>query len=151
MVERTLVTTDSRLNEQAKGRYAVKKARTIILTLILGFGTNYLIVLGLIALGLFVTNLTPIWFAAAIAVVAALTALLHFVRKKLTKFAHGAVIILCAQVPFILFWTVDLLQCIYYYKTTRSGFARIGAGIDVTVSAIAVIIPTVIMAAAFIL
>lgn len=131
----------------------MKKALTIILTLILGFGANLLVVLGLIALGLFVTDLTPIWYAAAIAVIAAFTALLHFVRKKLTKFAHGAVIILCVQLPFILSWAVDLVQSVYRYKTTdfRGGFERIGAGIDVAEDAIAVIIPTVIMTAAFIL
>ncbi|MDE7360832.1 MAG: hypothetical protein K2N38_02740 [Oscillospiraceae bacterium] len=130
----------------------MKKALTIILTLILGFGANFLAVLGLYCLVFFVTDSAAICFSAAIAVIAALIALLHFVRNKLTKFAHGAVIILCAQLPFILFWAVNLLQFIYYYKTTdfRSGFERIGAGIDVMVSAIAVIIPAVIMAAAFI-
>ena len=129
----------------------MKKALTITLTLILGFGANFLAVLGLIALGLFVTDITPIWFAAAIAVIAAFTALLHFVRKKLTKFAHGTVTILCAQLPSILFWAVDLVQSVYRYKTTGGGFERIGAGIDAAEDAIAVIIPTVIMTAEFIL
>lgn len=129
----------------------MKKTLTIIFTLILGFGANFLAVLGLIALGLFVTDITPIWFAADIAVVAAFTALLHFVRKKLTKFAHGTVIILCAQLPFILFWAVNLILSIIYYKTARGGFERLGAGIDVAECAIAVIIPTVIMTAALLL
>lgn len=129
----------------------MKKILTIPLTLISGFGANFLAVLGLTALGLFVTDITPIWFAAAVAVIAAFTVLLHFVRKKLTKYAHGTVIILCAQLPSTLFWAVDLVQSVYRYKTTRGGFERIGAGIDVAVDAIAVIIPTVIMTAAFIL
>lgn len=131
----------------------MKKTLTIIFTLILGFGANLLAVLGLTALALFEMDLTPIWFAAAVAVIAAFTALLHFVRKKLTKFAHGTAIILCAQLPSILFWAVDLVQSVYRYKTTdfRGGFERIGAGIDVMVCAIAVIIPAVIMTAEFIL
>lgn len=104
----------------------MKKALTIILTLILGFGANFLAVVGLIYLIFFVTDNAAICFAAAIALTAAFTALLHFVRNKLTKFAHGAVIILCAQLPSILFFWIAL---------------------DIIV----VIIPTVIMTAEFIL
>ena len=116
----------------------MKRALTITLTLISGFGANFLAVLGLTALALFEMDLTPIWFAAAIAVIAAFTALLHFVRKKLTKFAHGAVIILCAQLPpILLFW---------------SFLARDINDVDalVTLDVVAVIIPAVITVAAFI-
>lgn len=83
----------------------MKKVLTIILTLILGFGANFLAVIGLIALAFFVTHITLLWYAAVITVAAAFTALLNFVRKKLAKYAHGAVIILCAQLPSVLFWT----------------------------------------------
>lgn len=88
----------------------MKKVLTIILILVLGFGANFLAVLGLIALAFFVTHITLLWFAAAITVVVAFTALLNFVRKKLAKYAHGAVIILCAQLPSILFWTFTFAQ-----------------------------------------
>lgn len=88
----------------------MKKALIIILTLILGFGANFLAIIGLIALAFFVTDITLLWFTAAITVAAALTALLNFVRKKLTKYAHGAVIILCAQLPSILFWTFTFAE-----------------------------------------
>lgn len=84
----------------------MKKALTIILTLILGFGANYLISWGMIAVLLFITDLTPIWFAAAAAVIAALTVLLLFVGKKLAKILNTTVFILCAQLPFVIFFLI---------------------------------------------
>ena len=142
---------DSLLTEQAKGRCAVKKVLAITLTLILGFGANYLIALGLLALGLFVTDLTPIWFAAALVVISAFTVLLNFVRKKLTKYVHGTAVILCAQLPSVLFWAVNLAQYVYVYRTAdfRSGFERIGTGIAMVSDAIAAIVPAVIILTAF--
>lgn len=129
----------------------MKKVLTITLTLILGFGANYLIALGLLALGLFVTDLTPIWFAAAFAVIVTFTVLLNFVRKKLTKYLHGAAVILCAQLPTVLYWAVNFAQFLYVYKTAdfRSGFERIGTGIAMVSDAIAMIVPAVIISTAF--
>lgn len=130
----------------------MKKVLPIILTLILGAAANFLIALGLFALALFVTDITFLWFAAAIAAIAVFTVLLNFVRKKLSKRIHGAAVILCAQLPTVLFWAVNFAESLYVYKTARfrSGFERIGAGIDAASCAIAMIVPAVIIAAAFV-
>lgn len=84
----------------------MKKALTIILTLILGFGANYLITLGSFLAALIValtTNLSIIWYIVMLAVIAAFTALLNFARGKCKNQVHGAVFILCAQLPWIVF------------------------------------------------
>ena len=130
----------------------MKKVLTIILTLVLGAAANFLIALGLFALALFVTDITFLWFVATIAVVAVFTILLNFVRKKLSQNIHGAAVILCAQLPSVLYWAVNYAQSLYVYKTAdfRSGFERIGTGIDVATCAIAMIVPAVIIAAAFV-
>lgn len=83
----------------------MKKALTIILTLILGFGANCLIAWLSLYL-LFEAAITPIWYAAAIAMIVAFTALLCFVQKKLAKTMHGTVFVLCAQLPSIPVWLV---------------------------------------------
>ena len=87
----------------------MKKALTITLTPVLGFGANCLIAWLSLYLVL-AAAITPIWYAATIAVIVVFTALLNFVRKKLEKYAHGAVIILCAQLPSILFWTFTFAE-----------------------------------------
>lgn len=81
----------------------MKKALTITLTLILGFGANCLIAWLSLYL-LFEAAITPIWYAAAIAIIAAFTALLCFVQKKLAKTMHGTAFVLCAQLPSIPVW-----------------------------------------------
>ena len=82
----------------------MKKALTITITLILGFGANCLIAWGLFYLA-FEMYRTPIWwYAAAIAVIAAFTVLLCFVQKKLIKRVHGTAFVLCAQLPSIPVW-----------------------------------------------
>ena len=81
----------------------MKKALTITLTLILGFGANCLIA-WLSLYFLFAAAITPIWYAAAIAMIAAFTALLCFVQKKLAKTMHGTAFVLCAQLPSIPVW-----------------------------------------------
>lgn len=78
----------------------MKKALTITLTLILGFGANCLIAWLLLYL-MFEAAITPIWYAAAIAVIAAFTVLLCFVQKKLIKRVNGTTFVLCAQLPSI--------------------------------------------------
>lgn len=78
----------------------MKKALTITLTLILGFGANCLIAWLLLYL-MFEAAITPIWYAAAIAVIAAFTVLLCFVQKKLIKRVNGTAFVLCAQLPSI--------------------------------------------------
>ena len=81
----------------------MKKAVIIILTLILGFGANCLIAWLSLYL-LFEAAITPIWYAAAIAMIAAFTVLLCFVQKKLAKTMHGTAFVLCAQLPSIPVW-----------------------------------------------
>ena len=76
----------------------MKKALTITLTLILGFGANILIAWGLLNLA-FTLNSTPIFCAAAIAVIAVFTVLLCFAQKKLAKTVNGTAFVLCAQIP----------------------------------------------------
>ena len=78
----------------------MKKALTITLTLLLGFGANCLIAWGLLNLA-FMLNNTPIFYAAAIAVIAVFTVLLCFVQKKLAKTVNGTAFVLCAQLPSI--------------------------------------------------
>lgn len=72
----------------------------------MGFGANYLITLGCFLAAFIValtTNLSIIWYIVVIAVIAAFTALLNFVRGKCRNQVHGAVFILCAQFPWIVY------------------------------------------------
>lgn len=87
----------------------MKKVLTIILTLILGFGANCLIAWGLLYLA-FMLNNTPIFYAAAIAVIVVFTALLCLVQKKLAKSVNGTAFVLCAQLPS---FTVLLINCAF--------------------------------------
>ncbi|MBD5128594.1 MAG: hypothetical protein HDT43_01500 [Ruminococcaceae bacterium] len=99
----------------------MKKALIIILTLILGFSANFLAVVGLILLAILVTRITLLWYAAEIAVIAALTALLNFVRKKLSKYVNGAAVILCAQLPSVLYWAIYFSESVPQVILPSSG------------------------------
>ena len=87
----------------------MKKAVIIILTLILGFGANCLIAWLSLYL-LFEASVTPIWYAAAIAVIAVFTVILCFVQRKLAKTVNGTAFVLCAQIPS---FPVLLINCVF--------------------------------------
>lgn len=128
----------------------MKKALTIILTLTCGFAANFLIWLGAAFIGL-MTNLSLIFLIVAILLIIAASALLNLVRNKCKDklHIHGAEVVLCAQLPWIVYSIIGFVNSRIYANSARNGFQRIGAGIDEVTAGIGIATGLLIMAAVF--
>lgn len=129
-----------------------KKVRAVFLILTGGFAVNILIWFAAGAVGLMAGSL-PVSIIVAVVLIAAASALLNLVRKKCKKLQiHGAAVILCAQLPWIVLSIVMLAEYTHYYNTMHgSTLARLGVGIDVILEVIALVTGLLIMAVTFII
>ena len=91
-----------------KERRQMKKALTIILTLILGFTANLLAAWLLLELAF--TGSNAMFCILAITVTAVFTVILCFVQRKLAKTVNGTAFVLCAQIPS---FPVLLINCVF--------------------------------------
>lgn len=130
----------------------MKKALAIILTIICGFAANYLIWLGAAFIGL-MTNLSLIFLIVAILLIIAASALLNLVRNKCKDklHIHGAAVVLCAQLPWIVYSIIGFVNSRIYANYARNGFQRIGAGIDEVTAGIGIATGLLITAAVFVI
>ncbi len=127
------------------------KVRAVYLILVGGFTANILIWLAAGFVGL-MTNFSLIFIVVEIVLIAAASALLNLVRNKCKKLQiHGAAVILCAQLPWIVLSIVTLAESTHYHNTMHgSTLERVGAGIDVALAVIALVTGLLIMTVAFV-
>lgn len=131
----------------------MKKALAIIFTIICGFAANFLIWLGAAFVGL-MTNLSLIFLIVAILLIMAAAALLNFVRNKCKNklHIHGAAVVLCAQLPWIVYSLIGFVRSrIYANSIPESTFQHVGAGIDEVTAGIGIATGLLITAAVFVI
>lgn len=131
----------------------MKKVCAIILILTCGFAANYLIWLGAAFVGL-MTNLSLIFLIVAILLIMAAAALLNLVRNKCKDklHIHGAAVILCAQLPWIVCSLVGFVRSRNYANYIPEGtYRHVGAGIDEVTAGIGIATGLLITAAVFVI